>query len=139
MTLVMVWREMDVNRVWIVSDSRLSKRGEVGQIRLTDRAAKILEAQLILHSPAPNLPPLRSNILGFAYIGSSLVALQAYSAVLPLWARLQSSGPQVLPTVGECAEHLGKFVGAYSHEVASSGGDANCQCILLGQMKELTC
>lgn len=132
MTLVMVWREASAERFWIVSDSRLSRPGEVGRVRLMDRAAKILEANLVLHSNDAHAPPLGSSTLGFAYTGSSLVALQAYSAVLPLWSRLQSSGQQVLPTVGECATHLGVFVGAYAREIGASGGDGNCQCMLLG-------
>jgi hypothetical protein len=40
MTLLMVWREQTLDRLWIVSDSRLSRSGEGGGVvRLTDRGA----------------------------------------------------------------------------------------------------
>jgi hypothetical protein len=102
MTLVMIWCESKVERLWVVSDSRLSRSGAVGCVRLTDRAAKILEIPVILRRQTPGDvlgTPVKIMNLGFAFAGSSLVALQAYAAVLPLWSRLQTSGPEILPSV----------------------------------------
>ncbi|HEY4276332.1 MAG TPA: hypothetical protein VGM68_12660 [Rhizomicrobium sp.] len=130
MTLVMVWKELGIERFWMVSDSRLSASGYSGPQRLTDRAAKILEAPLILRDSTVGKAvgtPGRSTILGFAYAGSSLIALQAYAAVLPLWSRLEIAGPQVLPSIQDCARHLSKFVEGYFREAESA-----CQCVLIG-------
>jgi hypothetical protein len=130
MTLVMVWKEIGVERFWMVSDSRLSVFGYSGSHRLTDRAAKILEAPLVLRERVVGKAigaPGRSTTLGFAYAGSSLVALQAYAAVLPLWSRLEIVGPQVLPSIRDCARHLSKFVEGYFREAESA-----CQCVLIG-------
>lgn len=146
MTLLMMWREAAVekvdsdelvpnkpalDRLWLASDSRLSAEGPSGgTVRLTDRAAKILEAHVHLYGPTPQSLPIRSRKVGFSYTGSSLVALQAYAAVLPLWSRLQA---QFLPTMGECAEHLAKFLRAYAWELAAAG-DFRChtECLLVG-------
>jgi hypothetical protein len=38
----------------------------------------------------------------------------------------------VLPTTKDCAEHLSLFVDAYANDLAASGGDAGCQCVLIG-------
>ena len=130
MTLVMVWKERDVQRFWLVSDSRLSSPGNVGERRLTDRGAKILEIPLILRSPnigRPGSQRVRSTTLGFAYAGSSLVALQSYTAILPLWSRLQVGPSELFPSIGQCAEHLAKFVEVYYRESGSQ-----CECILTG-------
>ncbi|KQY95137.1 hypothetical protein ASD21_07160 [Caulobacter sp. Root1455] len=136
MTLLMVWREGEADRIWIVSDSRLSKDGPTGGIdRMTDRAAKILEADLHLLGRDPDHPPLKSRAIGFAYTGSTLVALEAYAAVLPLWARLTSSGEQTLPSMGDCARHLGVFLKAYAFDLANSGA-VGTECILLGRDDE---
>jgi hypothetical protein len=129
MTLMMVWKELGAERLWTVSDSRLSNSGHEVQ-RITDRAAKILEVPLTLRRPISGSSlgePIRSTTLGFAYAGSSLVALQTYAAVLPLWSRLQTSGVEVLPSIRDCSTHLSKFVEAYFQE--SMGP---CQCILIG-------
>jgi hypothetical protein len=126
----MVWKEFGVERFWMVSDSRLSAAGHSGSQRLTDRAAKILEAPLVLRERAVGKAigaPGRSTTLGFAYAGSSLVALQAYAAVLPLWSRLEITGPQALPSIQDCARHLSKFVEGYFREAESA-----CQCVLIG-------
>lgn len=130
MTLLIVWKERGAERIWVVSDSRLSNPGEVGEVRLTDRAAKILEAPILLHrSPIgePQSTLLRKTVLGFAYAGSSLVALQAYAAVLPLWSRLEAMEKETLPSIRDCAVHLGKFVEGYFRDVG-----AGCQCVLFG-------
>ena len=137
MTLVMIWRESKVECLWVVSDSRLSRPGAVGCVRLTDRAAKILEIPVILRRQTPGDVlgiPVKVMNLGFAFAGSSLVALQAYAAVLPLWSRLQTSGPEILPSVKDFAEHLAHFVECFASEVAFSQGGAvsGCQCALLG-------
>jgi len=130
MTLVMVWAEAP-GRWWLISDSRIS--GSVGT--LTDSGAKILEIPATLY-PAPPLDvpagepfgePINKTTLGFAYCGSTLVALQAYAAVLPLWSRLQNSPFNELPSVREFADHLAYFVGAYSEEVHGA-----CECVLVG-------
>jgi hypothetical protein len=137
MTLVMIWRESEVERLWVVSDSRLSNRGVVGRVRFTDRAAKILEIPVILRRQTPGDvlgTPIKIMNLGFAFAGSSLVALQAYAAVLPLWSRLQTSGPEILPSVKDFAEHLAHFVECFASEFAFSQGAAvsRCQCALIG-------
>jgi hypothetical protein len=133
-TLVMLWLEGESRRAWMVSDSRLSAPGSAGgRVQYTDRAAKILEASIVLWPLEPGLPPIATAKLGFAYCGSSLVALNAYAAVLPLWSNLRSSTANLLPSVADCAEHLAKFVGAYAREVGGSGtGDPTTQCVLLG-------
>jgi hypothetical protein len=133
MTLLMVWREGSLDRLWIVGDSRLSLSGiGGGDIRLTDRGAKVLEVHQHLLGHDPKVAPLKSRTVGFAYTGSTLIALQAYAAVLPLWARLTSSGEQTLPTIHACADHLGIFLQAYAFEVAAAGGPINAECILIG-------
>jgi hypothetical protein len=67
------------------------------------------------------------------YAGSSLIALQAYTAVLALWSHLQTSGPEMLPSIGALAEHLGKFVLAYTKDVSSAHGSfQSCQCAIVG-------
>jgi hypothetical protein len=75
----MVWQERETNRAWMVSDSRLSgpKTPTGGYVQYTDRAAKILEAPIILNPLQPDEPILARTTLGFAYCGSSLVALNA--------------------------------------------------------------
>lgn len=135
MTLIMLWREPQADRLWLLSDSRLSVPGDDGgRIRHTDRGAKILEAMVTLWEPPSDASKiLATRRLGFAYTGSSLIALQAYSAVLPLWTRLSPiEGSRDLPTMGECAEHLSKFVHAYSRDVGGAGYDCTCQCFLIG-------
>ena len=134
MTLLMVWREASLDRLWIVGDSRLTRPGDAGgHVRLTDRAAKVLEADVFLRGTDPFAPPLKAKKVGFAYAGSSLVALQSYAAVLPLWTRLMSSEQQELPTMGEIAEHLGKFVHAYTRDLAAAGErGCNTDCVLVG-------
>ena len=133
MTLLMLWRERSLDRLWVVGDSRLSQSGSTGgTVRLTDRAAKVLEAHIHLHGNNPRLPALTSRTVGVAYTGSTLVALQAYTAVLPLWARLMSPGEQTLPSMRACAEHLGQFLRAYAFEVASVGGSIETECVLIG-------
>jgi hypothetical protein len=136
MTLVMIWRESEVERLWVVSDSRLSDPGAVGCVRLTDRAAKILEIPVILRRQTPGDvlgTPVKIMNLGFALAGSSLVALQAYTAALPLWSRLQTSGPEILPSVKDFAEHLAHFVECFASEVAfSQGAVPGCQYALIG-------
>jgi hypothetical protein len=136
MTLVMAWREAGISRAWIVSDSRLSQPGREGHIPLTDGAAKLLSVELVLRRQTPlvvlGTPVLRRQI-AFAYAGSSLIALQAYAAVLPLWAHLQTSGPEALPSIGDCARHLGRFVEAYCREVSGACGSfQSCECAILG-------
>lgn len=116
MTLVMAWREKEIDRVWVVSDSRLSNVGTRGTVRLTDSAAKLLSVPVVLRRPTPSnvlgTPVLTTN-LAFAYAGSSLIAMQSYAAVLPLWSHLQTNGPERLPSVRDFAKHLGTFVAAY--------------------------
>jgi hypothetical protein len=130
MTMLLIWRERDLDRFWMVSDSRLSSPGQIGRHRLTDRGAKILEAPLVLRRPSSGSvlgTPIRETMLGFAFTGSSLTALQSYSAVLPLWNRLQTSGLEILPSIRDCAEHLSKFVRAYFGETEGA-----CECVLIG-------
>lgn len=136
MTLIMVWRERDLERVWLVSDSRLSQRGGAGHVRLTDNGAKLLGVELILRRQIPLSVlgiPVASAKLAFVYAGSALVALQSYAAVLPLWSHLQTSGDEVLPSIADCAAHLGRFVAAYAHEVSGAHGQFQpCECAIVG-------
>ncbi|MBV8647862.1 hypothetical protein [Paludibacterium sp.] len=134
MTLLMIWKEANVERIWLVSDSRLSNAGEAGgHTAFTDRAAKILEIPAILSGPrTPKACPTRSVSIGFAYTGSTLIALQAYTAVLPLWSRLETTQVSTLPSIKEFAEHLKIFMEAYAHEMGSNGHDVGCQCVLVG-------
>lgn len=136
MTLVMAWREHDMQRVWLVSDSRLTNRGPHGRTQLTDNAAKLLVAPRILRRQTPlhvlGLPVISSDV-AFAYTGSSLIALQAYTAILPLWGHLQATGEEVLPSMQACAKHLGIFVRAYTISVSGASGQLQpCQCALIG-------
>ncbi|MGH7022216.1 MAG: hypothetical protein ACREEB_01350 [Caulobacteraceae bacterium] len=133
MTLIMIWREGPADRLWVVADSRLTGSGPYGQPKpLTDRAAKVLEAHVCLQGPNPKSPLLTMRTVGFAYAGSSLIALQAYVAVLPLWARLWSPGDETLPTMKDCAEHLGFFLRSYGQEVLECGSGIATECALLG-------
>lgn len=136
MTLVMAWREHEMQRVWLVSDSRLSNTGQHGRTQLTDNAAKLLVAPRILRRQTPmnvlGVPVLSSDV-AFAYAGSSLIALQAYAAILPLWGHLQAIGEEALPSMRACAEHLGIFVRAYTMSVSSASGQLQaCQCAIVG-------
>lgn len=136
MTLVMAWREGTYDRIWMVSDSRLSYSGAQGNVRLTDAAAKLLSAPVVLRRQTPlsvlGTPVLTTN-LAFAYAGSSLVAMQAYAAVLPLWSHLQTSGPERFPSVHDFAKHLGTFVGTYWGHVSSAyNASQSVQCALIG-------
>src|SRR5690606_26434213 len=121
MTLIMAWRERSIDRIWVVSDSRLSQAGAHGTVRLTDSAAKLLSVPVVLRRQTPlsvlGTPALGTN-LAFAYSGSSLIAMQAYAAVLPLWSHLQTSGPEHLPSVHDFARHLGIFVASYAAHVS---------------------
>ena len=129
MTLVMVCQEAP-ERWWVVSDSRLTQPAGSGLKRLTDAGAKILELPVTLFRPTVGDPfgeAIAKTTLGFAYSGSTLVALQAYAAVLPLWRRLQSTPHDILPSVEDFVRHLAQFVKAYYLEIQSP-----CQCILLG-------
>jgi hypothetical protein len=103
MTLVMVWTDGS-DRWWVVSDSRLSGTYN----KLTDSAAKILEIPVNLYKQMgweALEAPLKSKTLGFAYTGSSVVAFNAYAAVLPLWSRLENEPFNVLPSMEEFANH----------------------------------
>lgn len=136
MTLVMAWREQAIERVWIVTDSRLSNRGAQGTVRLTDAAAKLLSVPVVLRRPTPMSvlgTPVITTDLAFAYAGSSLIAMQAYAAVLPLWSHLQTSGPERLPSVRDFAEHLGTFVAAYTASLSSAYNSPQPSlCALIG-------
>jgi len=133
MTILIAWREDRTDRAWIVSDSRLSRAGEVGRVVLTDHAAKILEIPVGLYDlQSQNGPAIKAARLGFAYTGSMLVALQTYAAVVPLWSRLCSSEQQALPSIHQFAEHLSIFLGTYAKEVGAAGGDFRCECVLIG-------
>jgi len=144
MTLVMIWQESSpAGYIWVASDSRLSGGNTVGSVRLTDRATKILEIPVILRRQTALSvlgTPVKITNLGFVFTGSSLVALQAYAAVLPLWSRLQSSGPEVLPSVRDFANHLAYFMQAFAGEIAFSqqGNIPKCQCALIGWSEPLT-
>jgi len=136
MALVLAWREQAIERIWIVSDSRLSREGQTGPVRLTDAAAKILSVPVILRRQTPLSllgTPVLVNNLAFAYAGNSLIAMQAYAAILPLWSHLQTSGPETLPSVRAFAEHLGKFLLAYTEHVSSAHNEFQpCQCAIIG-------
>lgn len=137
MTLVMAWREQTMERVWIASDSRISgNKTAWGVARLTDSGAKILSIPVILRRQLPLAPlgvPILSTNVAFTYAGSSLIALQSYAAVLPLWSHLQTTGPERLPAIQELADHLGKFVTAYCREVSfAHHGYQRCQCAIVG-------
>lgn len=129
MTLLMAWTD-GPERWWIVSDSRLTGPHKgIAVNKITDSAAKILEIPVTLYALEGNDPlgvPIKSVTLGFAYAGSSLVALQSYVAVLPLWSRLQNAPFNVLPSMEDFARSLAYFVRAYSLEVGA------CQCCLFG-------
>lgn len=136
MTLVMAWREREMRRVWLVSDSRLSTHGLTGRVQLTDNAAKLLVAPRVLWRQTPGsvfgMPVAKSDV-GFAYAGSSLIALQAYTAILPLWGHLQVLGQEVLPSMQAFAEHLGIFVLEYTRAVSAAHGQLQrCQCAIVG-------
>lgn len=136
MTLVLAWRSVSDDLVWVASDSRITSRGEGGHRRLTDSGAKLFDLpQRLLN--ANTLPPrdvLERNNLGFAYAGSTLVALQAYSAVLPLWNNLLAPRTGSLPTIQQSAQHLARFVSSYFEEVTQSqnGLSATTSCIVSG-------
>lgn len=136
MTLVIAWRERELSRVWLVTDSRLSSQGQAGRIQLTDNAAKLLVAPRVLWRQTSGSvfgTPVLQSAVGFAYAGSSLVALQAYAAVLPLWGHLQAIGAEVLPSMRAFAEHLGIFVLEYTRAVsAAHGALQRCQCAIIG-------
>jgi hypothetical protein len=53
MTLVMAWRENNMQRVRLVSDSRLSAVEQHGRTQLTDNAAKLLVAPRVLRRQTP--------------------------------------------------------------------------------------
>jgi hypothetical protein len=71
-------------------------------------------------------------MLAFAYCGSSLIALNAYAAVLPFWSRLNTIGEPRLPSIGDFANHLSIFVNRYAGELAAAGLPPTCTCILVG-------
>lgn len=129
MTLVMIWKERGGKRVWVASDSRLTNPTENGHSRLTDRAGKILEAPVAVHDPRGTDAPTWSTTVGLAYSGSTLVALETYTAVLPLWCRLQGYGPISLK---DLAAHLAKFLEGYALELGAVSQAASCDCALLG-------
>lgn len=136
MTLIMAWREQAIERVWVATDSRLSNRGTQGTVRLTDAAAKLLSVPVVLRRPTPmsvlGTPVIATN-LAFAYAGSSLIAMHAYAAVLPLWSHLQTSGPERLPSIRAFAEHLCTFIAAYTRSVSSAYSSPQpSQCALIG-------
>ncbi|NBW06938.1 MAG: hypothetical protein EBR82_02805 [Caulobacteraceae bacterium] len=126
MTLVMAWRA-EGEGVWVVSDSRLTQ----GQSRLTDNAAKLLEIPIkIVRGPGDAALTMQ---FGFAYAGSSLVALEAYAAVLPLWSRLWLPFDTIKVRMADFASHLGFFVAAYAKSVgASTQTLPQCECLLIG-------
>lgn len=132
----MAWREHTMQRVWLVSDSRLSSPAQHGRTQLTDNAAKLLVAPRVLRRQTPmNVlgTPVASSDVAFAYAGSSLIALQAYAAVLPLWGHLQTSGEEILPSMRACADHLAIFVRAYTLSVSAASGQLQpIQCAIVG-------
>ncbi len=135
MTLVMIWGEAADQGVWVVSDSRLSRQGAVGRQVLTDRAAKIISIRttLLKHTGKNGSAcPIATNTLGFAYTGSTLIALQAFAAVGPLWDNLFTVSGSALPVLSEYVKHLKFFVSEYSHDVCAADPDNGCQCVLLG-------
>lgn len=136
MTLVMAWRQREMRRVWLVSDSRLSSHGQAGRVQLTDNAAKLLVAPRVLWRQTPGSvfgAPISKSDIGFAYAGSSLIALQAYAAVLPLWGHLQTMGEEILPPMQAFAQHLGIFILEYTRTVSAAHGQLQrCQCAIIG-------
>nr|WP_295108194.1 hypothetical protein [uncultured Caulobacter sp.] len=140
MTVVIAWREPGPDLLWMVSDSRISQPGHVGQSVLTDHGAKILEIPVHLARSANSGffdQTASRTTFGFAYAGSSLIALQAYAAVVPLWSRLVTVGESSLPSLAHFASHLGKFLEAYAKGVGATGGDPRCECLLVGWDSEI--
>jgi hypothetical protein len=134
-TLRIVWEEPNMGGVWVVSDSRLSTAGSQGAEVLTDRGAKVLAVPTVLRRQTPLEvlgTPVQTTSLGLAYAGSSLIALQAYAAVVPLWSHLQTVGPEVLPPIRAYADHLQSFVLSYAREVCANNHHSGCQFLLLG-------
>ena len=126
----MAWQESSAG-IWVVTDSRLT----TGSTRLTDNAAKLLEVTATLNECADRDPiwrPVRSTKMGFAYAGSSLVALQAFAAVLPLWSRLYDRRFH-FPKVEDFAIHLGRFIATYAKSVGAGTGELpRTECCLFG-------
>jgi hypothetical protein len=113
-----------------VSDSRLS----AGATSLTDRAAKILELPVVLlKQDDQNIMgrPIAETRLGFAYAGSSLIALQTYAAVLPLWRHLMNVGSETLPSIEDCANNLAAFLRGYAEDLHRTQAAA-CECAVFG-------
>ncbi len=135
MTLVLAWREAELDRLWLVSDSRLTAPIEQGgTVRLSDSGGKLLEIdQILLDSriPPPR-PVVTRNTLIFAYAGSSLIAFQTYTAVQALWSKLLNPNGCSLPSVLESARYLSKFVGAYFRELGAAGQRCDFEGFLAG-------
>ena len=132
MTVVLLWTDKTEGLLWCVSDGRFSR----GQFPMTDFAAKILEVPIkLLKQDNENVfgRPIATTTLGFAYCGSSLIALQIYTAVLPLWARIMAYHSDRLPSILDCSIHLADVALAYADDLQKNGfnGDG-CECILFG-------
>ncbi len=131
MTVVVAWRDQGGTLLWVVSDSRISTPGRTaGAVVLTDHAAKVLEISVELFEDGPFGRPAALTTIGLAYAGSSLVALQAYAAVVPLWSRLAAPPGTELPVLEDLARHFAMFLEAYAKEVGGAGGDPRCECLL---------
>lgn len=137
MTLIMAWRELDQDLVWVASDSRLSAPGELaGRILLSDIAAKVLTVPVVLRYR------IGDDMLGrvvqqetfiLAFSGSSLVAMQVYAAVSAAWSQLITFNESRLPTIGTFAAHIKIFLKEYAVSVSGAFGKLQqCACILLG-------
>lgn len=136
MTLIMAWREAEMERLWLASDSRLTSPGMAGgAVRLSDSAAKILSIDQVLfdpHFPPEIRPVISRTTYAFAYAGSSLIAFQAYTAVQALWGRLLNAD-RVPPSIDDSARHLAKFVDSYFRDLGAAGHPCEFEGMLAGQ------
>lgn len=120
MTLLMVWRDVADERVWLTSDGRLSSQGSI-----TDMAGKILSIPVAIHQTVHGMlrgPTIRATSFAFAYAGSSLIAAQTYTAVLPLWAQLYPMADEFIPSPHQLAEHMAIFLNKYCESASAHAG-----------------
>ena len=110
MTVIAIWlnKEEADERIWAVSDSRVSQTKKDTTDLLTDHGIKIFSVPVIVKSPNYNTGFFTEKIIdtsiGLCCAGSSLVALNLYATISPVFSQLILVDK--LPSLGDIARTI---------------------------------
>lgn len=137
MTLVVIWQEDGF--LWSVSDTRISRPGDNGQVILTDSGSKLFSLPVICRhiSSHENMNPLpyHSMACGFAFAGDVLPATMTFATAATFTQHLITpSTATILPALKDVAILVCKLAERFSRETlsASNGTYGNFEASLFG-------